>query len=147
NSYISAYSDLATNIQVLTLYYTKTTDVAGSGNWNTDGVPTVHYSTSEQVIGTWLNGKPLYEISFEYHGNINANATTVIADLASLNIDDFVSGVGTGYEAGWGWGQLPANGSFIRYDTTTNKLQVQTASFALANTTAYFTIRYTKVTD
>lgn len=131
----------------VTVQYTKTTDVAGSGNWNTDGVPTVHYSTSEQVIGTWLNGKPLYEISFEYHGNINANATTVIADLASLNIDDFVSGVGTGYEAGWGWGQLPANGSFIRYDTTTNKLQVQTASFALANTTAYFTIRYTKVTD
>ena len=45
----------------VTIQYTKTADVAGSGNWNTDGVPTVHYSTSEQVIGTWENGKPLYE--------------------------------------------------------------------------------------
>ena len=44
-----------------TIWYTKTTDVAGSGDWNTDGVPTVHYSTSEQVIGTWINSKPLYQ--------------------------------------------------------------------------------------
>ena len=51
----------ATSYQAITIQYTKTTDVAGSGNWNTDGVPTVHYSTSEQVIGTWENGKPLYE--------------------------------------------------------------------------------------
>ena len=48
-------------VKAFTIQYTKTTDVAGSGNWNTDGVPTVHYSTSEQVIGTWENGKPLYE--------------------------------------------------------------------------------------
>lgn len=45
----------------LILQYTKTTDSAGSGNWNTDGVPTVHYSTSEQVIGTWIDGKPIYQ--------------------------------------------------------------------------------------
>lgn len=45
----------------VTLQYTKTTDVAGSGNWNTDGIPTVHYSTSEQVIGTWIDGKPIYQ--------------------------------------------------------------------------------------
>lgn len=50
------------SIQYLIVQYTKTTDVAGSGNWNTDGVPTVHYSTTEQVIGTYL-GKPLYQIS------------------------------------------------------------------------------------
>lgn len=52
------------NVKFITLRYTKTTDVAGSGNWNTDGVPTHHYSTSEQVIGTWIDGKPLYERVF-----------------------------------------------------------------------------------
>lgn len=61
------------NVKFITLRYTKTTDVAGSGNWNTDGVPTHHYSTSEQVIGTWL-GKPLYErvytgLSIPLNGN------------------------------------------------------------------------------
>lgn len=45
----------------VTLQYTKTTDTAGSGNWNTDGTPLHHYSTNEQVIGTWIDGKPLYE--------------------------------------------------------------------------------------
>lgn len=46
----------------VTIQYTKTTDTAGSGNWNTDGIPTHHYSTNEQVIGTWIDGKPLYEV-------------------------------------------------------------------------------------
>lgn len=58
----------------VTIQYTKTADVAGSGNWNTDGVPTHHYSTSEQVIGTWIDGKPLYErvytgLSIPLNGN------------------------------------------------------------------------------
>lgn len=47
----------------VTLQYTKSTDVAGSGDYNTYGVPTVHYSTSEQVIGTYL-GKPLYQKTY-----------------------------------------------------------------------------------
>lgn len=58
----------------VTIQYTKTADIAGSGNWNTDGVPTHHYSTSEQVIGTWIDGKPLYErvytgLSIPLNGN------------------------------------------------------------------------------
>lgn len=48
-------------ISGFTIQYTKTTDVAGSGDYNTYEVPTVHYSTSEQVIGTWINSKPLYQ--------------------------------------------------------------------------------------
>ena len=57
----------------LILQYTKTTDSAGSGNWNTDGVPTVHYSTSEQVIGTWYNGKPIYRKIFTPTVNVGSN--------------------------------------------------------------------------
>ena len=44
----------------VTLRYTKTTDVPGSGSYNTLGVPMHHYSTTEQVVGTWL-GDTLYE--------------------------------------------------------------------------------------
>lgn len=46
---------------LITIQYTKSTDVAGSGQWATGGIPTHHYSTTEQVIGTWIDGKPLYE--------------------------------------------------------------------------------------
>ncbi len=61
----------ASNVQAMTdvsvtIWYTKTTDVVGSGNWNTDGVPTVHYSTTEQVIGTWIDGKPIYQRTWDF---------------------------------------------------------------------------------
>ena len=45
----------------VTIQYTKTTDVAGSGNWTPEGVPAVHYSTGEHIVGTWINGKTIYE--------------------------------------------------------------------------------------
>ena len=44
-----------------TLYYTKTTDTPGSGKYNTLGVPKVHYSTDEQVVGTDEDGNTIYE--------------------------------------------------------------------------------------
>lgn len=44
-----------------TLLYTKTTDTAGSGTWTPSGIPAVHYSTEEHVIGTWIDGRTLYE--------------------------------------------------------------------------------------
>lgn len=48
-----------------TLYYTKTTDTAGSGQWTPQGVPAHHYSTDEQVVGTWIDGSTLYEKTFD----------------------------------------------------------------------------------
>lgn len=48
-------------INYLILQYTKSTDIPGSGRWGTDGVPTHHYSTDEKIIGTWIDGKTVYE--------------------------------------------------------------------------------------
>lgn len=61
---LNAYCAEAGSFNIITLWYTKTTDVAGSGSYNTFGVPTVHYSTDEQVVGTWTDGKPLYQKTF-----------------------------------------------------------------------------------
>lgn len=41
--------------------YTKNSDVAGSGQWTPQGVPAHHYSTDEQIVGTWIDGSTLYE--------------------------------------------------------------------------------------
>ena len=46
---------------IVKILYTKTTDVAGSGSWTPQGVPTHHYSTDEQIVGTWIDGSTLYE--------------------------------------------------------------------------------------
>ena len=49
--------------QIVTIQYTKTTDVAGSGLFVPSGALAEHYSTSEQVVGTWIDGKPIYRIT------------------------------------------------------------------------------------
>jgi hypothetical protein len=62
----TSYSEWQSGVKfVCTYQYTKTTDTAGSGTWTPEGVPAHHYSTSEQVIGTWIDGKPLYEKVFD----------------------------------------------------------------------------------
>lgn len=49
---------------IFTVWYTKTTDVAGSGDFVPSGAPAVHYSTDEQVVGTWIDGRTVYEKTF-----------------------------------------------------------------------------------
>ena len=73
----------------VTLIYTKTTDVAGSGNWNTDGVPTHHYSTNEQVVGTYF-GKPLYEKTWD-NVSIALNGTNWVYFNDPVDIDNVIS--------------------------------------------------------
>ena len=51
--------------RAITIQYTKTTDIAGSGKWATDGGLAKHYSTTEQIIGTWIDGKPIYEKTWD----------------------------------------------------------------------------------
>ena len=59
---------------LVTIKYTKTADTVGSGEWTSQGVPAVHYSTDEQVVGTWVDGKTLYQKT------IVTNAQVVLSD-------------------------------------------------------------------
>lgn len=122
----------------VTLQYTKTTDTAGSGDWNTDGVPTVHYDTSEKVIGTYL-GKPLYQITYSGLSLVCTNANQSYATNTDWgNIKKIVhSDIIDQY------GQSCA-GSVV-YTGTPAKLAVY---MQMANRTVTdITIQYTKTTD
>ena len=56
----SIYSSGGTlTVTQITIQYTKTTDVAGSGIYTPNGALSERYSTDEQIIGTWL-GETLY---------------------------------------------------------------------------------------
>lgn len=49
------------------------------------------YSTTEQVVGTWIDGKPLYEISFsEVITNMTSGNQYQILDLTASAIDNVV---------------------------------------------------------
>lgn len=129
----------------LTYQYTKTTDVAGSGNWNTDGVPTVHYSTTEKVIGTWIDGKPLYGKTVIF-GAIPSNTTKEV----DHNINDLKMTIG--FEgtmmSGTVCETLPSGeNSNFRIQTTPTKLKIITGASWSGWNDSYITIKYTKTTD
>lgn len=59
----------------VTIQYTKTTDVAGSGEYVPSGDKAEHYSTDEEVIGTFF-GETLYRKVITSTENLNMNANT-----------------------------------------------------------------------
>jgi len=137
----------------VTIQYTKTTDVAGSGNWNTDGVPTHHYSTNEQVIGTWVDGKPVYEMVFEIASLPNTTTTEY-----NPNISNFGEWVACGcsgeviFASGnkaplpyFHMGLFATNSINIQYNPN-GKVQIQTGTDR-TTASAKFVLQYTKTTD
>ena len=145
NVTIETLTDRSTLTAIVVVQYTKTTDSAGSGTWNTDGVPTVHYSTAEQVIGTWIDGKPLYAKTINF-GSIPSNATKEV----DHNISDLKMTIG--FEgtmmSGTVCETLPSgeNSSF-RIQTTSSKLKIITGASWSGWNDSYITIKYTKTTD
>lgn len=71
----------------ITFKYTKTTDVAGSGEYVPSGDKAEHYSTDEEVIGTWIDGKTLYRKVLE----IPISNKNTDYDVSSLNVDKMIN--------------------------------------------------------
>ena len=124
------------------------TEYAGSGG--SGGVPTHHYSTNEQVIGTWIDGKPLYEKTFVFTGTYSGDQMNV---PINMSIADTIFPVDS-----WGingndaicpfpYAHSSANnigGFFI--STNKNSIGLRFAS-GLTFKKVVITLRYTKTTD
>lgn len=113
-----------------------------------------NYSTTEHVVGTWIDGKPVYEITIVNYSVTLSNNSALIGQL-NVSVDHFVSvdwAVGTpaAQNNAWRTGYLSSdyysgvqvsmvNGEYNIYifakDSITNPIKVMA------------TIRYTKSTD
>lgn len=81
------------------IQYTKTTDTPGSGTWNTQGAIAHHYSTDEHIVGTWIDGKPLYEKTIDC-GIFHTTGTKTVAHSIS-DLKFVISYEGSGkYDSG-----------------------------------------------
>ena len=91
NSYYGSLIVDKTKISILTsgitdrsgfviLQYTKTTDSAAT---TIEQKPT-HYSTSEQVVGTWIDGKPIYQKTINFGTLGNATKKAVAHNISNL---------------------------------------------------------------
>lgn len=134
---------------ILTVRYTKTTDTAGSGIWNGQGGIAHHYSTSEKVVGTWIDGKPLYEKTIVYTPSEAITSSVTIATIANAKVMRVTEA--TGYNATDNRGyDLPdvrsSGGTKFSYDNGDVVIQTFNDSWN-SSWTFYVTVQYTKTTD
>ena len=95
------------------------------------------YSTTEKVVGTWVDGKPIYEIVIE--------STSSSIDVSSLSADkwifiDVISRRSSGEQSA-----ATSGGRHITYFyTSLNKINTEGNT---GDTFICFILRYTKTTD
>lgn len=114
------------------------------------------YSTSEQIIGRWLDGKPLYQVTINFGaGPVAGQSKTVQANIA--NIDKIIDYKGISISNG-GSVSLPfVHPTGLHYaiqlDTrnkTASKIDVLVntgTEMSLTASNIYVTLQYTKTTD
>lgn len=136
---------------ILTIRYTKTTDIPGSGRWGSNGIPTHHYSESEQVIGTWVNGKPLYEKILHVTAAITSGSTQVYHYIS--NLGDVISISGRcRYNSTSEMLPIPYVSSNSNYfiqigNVDSTKFTIYPGSGFTSLNDVYITLQYTKSTD
>lgn len=128
--------------QVVDGYSTSTTD-AYSANY-VNGLNT--YSTTEQRIGTWKDGKPLYRRVVEITSPSTAGSGDSVVDYSSWDVSELINVYGrikstnnTAFSSG--------NQFYIWDRTTTKYIAVQVENSTYTNFPMDVIVEYTKTTD
>lgn len=111
------------------------------------------YSTEETIIGTWIDGKPIYRKVIDF--GALPNNTTKTYDTGDLKIDTFTEPIrgttesATGFCSGVPFVHIGNNsyGVSINYNKNTNKISVQTGYDRSVQIKTYVILEYTKTTD
>lgn len=138
----------------ITIQYTKTTDSANSFKY---GDPN-DYSTTEKIVGTWIDGKPLYQKTIESTlpncttdgtettRSVSLNTTAKL--IVSMNLTAIRSN-GTEVTTG-SYYPIDLSGKYIKINgynssaSTPNTVLTTLNKAAWANSTCYITVQYTK---
>lgn len=111
------------------------------------------YGTEEQIVGKWIDGKPIYEKTFI---NLHLkNREDCIVDLSSLNIENVINAYGLCHRLANDGGSFDYNLPFfestglyvnMRYNKNPKNYSIW-CSDGSGTYTANLTIQYTKTTD
>ena len=93
------------------------------------------YSTTEQVVGTWIDNKPIYRKVYSINGTMAQNAWTTLASLS--NVDTLVKGLMGGSSNNCVW-----NDVLLR--VLNNNIQYYSS---LTHSYSWVIVEYTKTTD
>ena len=136
---------------IVTYRYTKTTDTAGSGTWTIQGGYAHHYSTTEHVVGTWIDGKPLYQKTINFGALPNSTTKSVshgVSNADFINVTNaFAYYPNAQYNAMLPTISLYNVGNGVAISVTDTTIDISTAINYSGYTNCYVTIQYTKTTD
>ena len=131
-----------TKIAKITIDGTQTDVYAPTGGGG--GVSSISYSTEEQVIGTWIDGKPLYQKTVIYDITTTSDFVSIPLNITYPNfimIYDFTLVDGNTF-----YGLAQPYSYYRIIDKSSFYLKLTMNNWA-GGTTAYITVRYTKTTD
>ena len=132
----------------ITIQYTKTTDAANSFKYADEN----DYSTTEHIVGTWIDGKPVYQKSFSESGVSLSNTKEYSKTISGLKIKQIVrcssyvkGGNGYAFAAGESgrsdfWFSCWTHSDDLYLGLRYNDVNSNTADYCC-------TIQYTKTTD
>lgn len=131
------------------IQYTKTTDTADSFKYST---PT-DYSTEEKIVGTWIDGKPLWQKTIDCGAGPNKEIKDVFLNMP--NIDKVTYFYSLFCSSGYITISPIVHDSNIQnqlqvdfyYNNDGNKFSIVSRGADRSNTNVYITFQYTKTTD
>ena len=97
-----------------------------------------HYSTEEQVVGEWIDGKPLYQKTISKVVNLSTSWTTVDT-IENLDYATIIAGNVSSYTHMHPFFEFVIDGNSIKVDTTNSGYS--------GNRLIIITVQYTKTTD
>ena len=128
--------------------YNATTQKWENANESSGGC--VSYSTDEQVIGTWIDGKPLYQKTFEISLDGKTLNTLIPYDHNIANVDKVVEIIGISVDQS-NDSRVTVNAgepTYYCYVRRANRTRLTYyTTFKVSGAYLYVTVRYTKTTD
>ena len=151
STYVSLYignNDLWSGDWTVTLRYTKTTDAPGQGLWAGNGAMAHHYSTDEVIVGTWIDGKPLYEKTI-YIASVTSGTSYQhnISNVKDISIYEIRAKRNTGWYSSGHIFQDSMNKITESFSVIPSSTALYAYLFGNTITDCYVTVRYTKTTD
>lgn len=125
------------------IFYKGTRYPTGSGG-GSEGDSSVNYTTTEQEIGTWIDGKPLYQICKSYTVNRSSNHTFNFTEGNAKMVNGYIinSLNNVSFPLNATWDSLTEN--FLFDDS---HFYIKTTNNIGDNSTLFLIVQYTKTTD
>ena len=111
----------------------------------------INYSTTEQVIGTWIDNKPLYRkvITHTYSsGSTSGSKSSGLSNLDYIEVNCVIKKLTstTDWEKPYSSGSALDDWIRVFYRNSTNTIEIRSSSFA-NDVDLYIILEYTKTTD